>query len=252
MVSKYFELKTKEADFEEHIAGILHKIQDKKVIVYGVNDEFKELNKKYNLDKRFNIVAMVGEKPKDDKYFNSYKIIPAFDIIKENYDAILVINGNPTNTLNFLRYDLLIEDKEIESVFEEEFKDECININYLFKYKFDKTLPKLIRKLKNKKVVLYGAGAFLELIKKHFDLSEIDIIGIADKRFEYHEENEQFLGYKAYAPDEIKKLNPDYVVVATKMYVNIIESLYYDILKDTKIKIKPLLKKGFFDLLKEI
>jgi len=252
MVSKYFELKTKEAGFEEHITCILNKFKDKKVIIYGVNNEFKELNKKYNFDKKFNIVAVVGEKPKNDKYFNSYKIIQDFDIIKENYDAILVINEKSINTLNFLKYDLLIENKEIESVFEEEFKDECVNINYLEKYKFDKTLPKLIKKLKDKKVVLYGAGVFLELIKKYYDLSKLNVIGITDKRFEEHSENDEFLGYKVYSPDEIIKLNPDYVVVATKMYVNIIENLYYNTLKGTKIKIKPLLKKGFFDLLKEI
>ena len=71
----------------------------------------------------------------------------------------------------------------------------------------------------------------------------MDVVGIADKRFENHGENEDFLGYKAIAPEEILDIKPDYVVVATKFYINIVEDLYYNLLKGTKIKIKPLLKK---------
>ena len=93
---------------------------------------------------------------------------------------------------------------------------------------------------------------FFQAIKKHYDISDINIIGISDRRFEGHEPNEECFGYKVYAPSELKDLNPDYVLVATKMYIGIIEDLYYDTLKDTKIKIKPLLKKGLFTLIKEI
>ena len=123
--------------------------------------------------------------------------------------------------------------------------------NYL-KYKFEKTLPKLVKKLEGKSVVIYGAGVFLELIKKYFDISGLNIIGISDKRFENHTENEEFLGYKVYAPSEIKDVSPDYVLVATKTYINIIENLYYETLKGTKINIKPLLQKPFMTLVKEI
>lgn len=134
----------------------------------------------------------------------------------------------------------------------EELPDEIANIEYVEKFNFAKNLKKLKRKLKKKSVVIYGAGVFFQAIKKHFDISDINIIGISDRRFEGHKEDEEFLGYKAYAPSELRELNPDYVLVATKMYIKIIEDLYFETLKDTKIKIKPLLKKDFITLIKEI
>ncbi len=135
---------------------------------------------------------------------------------------------------------------------EEKIPDELVNTNYLHKYKFEQTLPKLVKKLKNKKVILYGAGSFLALIIKNFDLSGLNIIGVADKRFLNHEENENWNGFKVYSIEEMKKAKPDYVLVATKFYINIIEDLYYNVLKDTKIKVKPLMKKPLITLLKEI
>ena len=80
----------------------------------------------------------------------------------------------------------------------------------------------------------------------------MNIIGIADKRFEKNKEEKEFLGYKTYAPQEIKEVNPDYVLVATKIYIEVVKDLYEDILQGTNIKIKPLLKKPFFVLLREI
>ena len=133
----------------------------------------------------------------------------------------------------------------------ETIQEEKQNLKFLYKNKFDKTFPKLVKRVKDKKIVLYGAGIFLETINKHFDLSELNIIGIADRKYS-KDSNETFLGYKTYNPDELKNLNPDYVLISTKFYINIFEDLYYNLLKDTKIKIKPLVKKSFWTLLKEI
>lgn len=142
--------------------------------------------------------------------------------------------------------------REKFNVTKEDIPDEITNLEYLESFKFSKTLKQLKRKLKNKRVVIYGAGAFFQVIKKHFDISDINIIGISDKRFEEHANNQECLGYKVYAPSELRELAPDYVIVATKMYTNIIEDLYYDTLRHTKIKIKPLLKKNFRTLLNEL
>ena len=80
----------------------------------------------------------------------------------------------------------------------------------------------------------------------------MNVIAISDKRFETYNQGETFLNYPVCSPDEIKNLKPDYVLVATKYYVNIVEDLYYNLLKDAKIKIKPLLKKDILTLIKEI
>ena len=261
MLSKYFYEKTKSKKFDDDLLWSMGEIKDKKVIIYGAGEGFVELNKKYMFKDTLNIVAIADKKFECDcnkdscncnKQFKDIRAIAPEQILNEDYDVILISNENPNPILNYLINTLNIENKDIRTMFNEEISDEQANYNYLYKYNFDKTLPKLIKKLNGKTVMLYGAGVFLELIKKYFDISGLNIIGIADKRFENHSENEEFLGYKAYAPNEISNVNPDYVLVATKFYINIIESLYYNTLKGTKIKIKPLMKKPFFTLVKEI
>ena len=252
MVSKYFEIKTKENDFDEYIKNLTEGLKDKKVIIFGLGDDLIKLNEIYSIFDKLNIVAASDIKIKSAKKL-SLRVIEPKKIIEEDFDTILVVNSNFNMIKNYLLCEIGVDEKlDIIPLFKETIKDEYENLNYLYKFHFDKTLPKFIKKLNNKRVMLYGAGVYLELIKKYFDISGLNIIGIADKRFESHEENIEFLGYKAFAPDEITEENPDYVVVATKKYVNIIEDLYYNRLKGTKIKIKPLVKKDFFTLLKEI
>ena len=129
-------------------------------------------------------------------------------------------------------------------------KDDKENMDYLLKYNFSKTLPKLIKKLKNKTVVLYGVGILLDLIKENFDLSGINIIAVSDRKFKNSDVSE-YSGYKTCAPEDIEKLNPDYVLISTKFYMNIYEYLSNELLKNTGIKILPLVEKPFLTLFKE-
>lgn len=274
MLSKYFEIKTNSKKFEDDLLWSMGEIKGKKVILYGAGEGFLELNKKYHFTEELNIVAIADQKfehkncccccsdcdcedghhehKHEEKTFNGLRAIGPKQIDDEDYEVLLITNEKTRPILKYIFNELETENKDVRTVFNEEIENEAANLNYLYKMNFDKTLPKLIDKLQNKTVLLYGADAFLELIKKYFDISKLNIIGITDKKFENHEENEEWQGYKVYASDEIKKLNPDYVLVATKFYINIIEELYYDTLKDTKIKIRPLLKKSFMTLLKEI
>ena len=127
------------------------------------------------------------------------------------------------------------------------------NYLYLQSHNFEKHLKKLSKKLQNKSIVLYGAGAYLKTIKTFYDLNSLNIIGISDKRFEKDENTEtEFLGYKTIKPGDIKIFNPDYVLVATKFYINIIEDLMLNTLSETSIKVRPLVKKSFITLIKEI
>lgn len=254
MLSKYFQLKTKTKKFDDDLLWSMGEIKGKRVILLGAGEDFVELNQRYFFKDVLNIVSIADKKFETEpvETFEGIRAITPNQIKNEDYDVILITNEDPTPILDFVFNDLCIENKDIRTIFNEEIQEEHENLNYLFQYNFDKTLPRLIKKLKGKSVVLYGAGIFLELIKKYFDLSNLNVIGVADRRFSNHNENEEFLGYKAISPDEIKTLNPDYVLVATKMYINIIEDLYYGTLKGTKIKIKPLVKKDFWTLVKEI
>lgn len=254
MLSYYFNLKTKTKKFDDDLLWSMGEIKGKRVILYGAGEEFIELNKHYAFNEVINIIAIADKKfeTKPVETFDGIRAITPEQIKNEDYDVILITNENPKPILNYIFNVLCIENKDVRTVFNEEIRDEEINLNYLNEFKFEKTLPKLVKKLQGKKVMLYGAGVFLELIKKYFDLSGLNIIGIADRRFDEHKENEEFLGYKVFSPNEITPAKPDYVLVATKTYLSIIEDLYYDTLKGTKIKVKPLLYKGFWTLVKEI
>ena len=55
-----------------------------------------------------------------------------------------------------------------------------------------------------------------------------------------------------YNLQEVKNSDTDCVLVAVKDYIKVMEDLVYNTLKDTGLLIKPLAKKSFFDVLKEI
>ena len=254
MLSYYFKEKTKTKKFDDDLLWSMGEIKGKRTILYGAGEGFVELNKRYFFKDVLNIIAIADNKFKTHpvETFEGIRAITPEQIKNEDYDVILITNEATKPILNYIFNVLCVENKDVRTIFNEEIRDEQANLNYLYEFNFDKTLPKLVKKLNGKSVVLYGAGVFLELIKKYFDISGLNIMGISDKRFENHTENEEFLGYKVYAPSEIKDVNPDYVLVATKTYINIIENLYYETLKGTKINIKPLLQKPFMTLVKEI
>ena len=254
MLSKYFCVKTKTEGFEKNIAQIIEKASGKRVLIYGAGEGFLELNKRYQIVKNLDIVAIADRKFETcaTNIICGVKAIKPADIPTYDFDLVIVTNELASPIVNYLVADLCVQLEKIQTIFKEEIKDERINLNYLYKHKFDKTLPKLIKKMRNKKIVFYGAGVFLALIQKYFDISELNVLAIADKKYETYCPEEKHLGYKTCSPSEIVNLNPDYVVVATKMYIGIIEDLHYNVLNGTKIKIQPLLKKSLTTLIKEI
>ena len=254
MLSYYFQKKTQTHEFKENLNNLIKELYGKNILLYGVGEAFTELNKKYDLLKNFN-VRLISDKKFEgskNKEFMKIKAVSPSEIKNENFDMILVTVENSNDIINYLEQGLEIDSNRIRALFNFEFKEERQNLIYLNKFNFEKTLPKLIKTLKNKRVLIYGAGEFFKLIHKFYDLSGLNIIGISDKRFENHLKDEELFGYKVFAPDEIKHENPDVVLVATKYYVDIIEELYYKLLRKTKIKVKPLVKKPFFTLIKEV
>ena len=74
----------------------------------------------------------------------------------------------------------------------------------LKKEKFNKRLDKLIKKFKNKKVLIYGAGLLSKIIFENYDTNLFNIIGVMDKKFS--DSNENFYGYNTYTPDNINNI----------------------------------------------
>ena len=250
MVSKYFELKTSSEEFKQNLCTLLDNLEGKRVVLYGAGQSFLFLDKIYQITKRLNIIAIADKKFKNNigETFCNIRAISAEQIKKEDFDYILVTNEQAIKILGFLTDEMQFDENKIKTVFTEKIKDEAENINYLSKFNFDKQLPELVKKLKGKKIILYGAGAFLETINEFYDLSKLDIIGVSDKKFEKDKSEDTFIGYKAIPPEEITKYNPDYVVMTTKYYVKLINILEKGVLYKSGIKIIPFAKKSFMHL----
>ena len=128
----------------------------------------------------------------------------------------------------------------------EDFKTHLENIG------FEKYLNKLKKKLKNKTSIIYGAGSFFKYINENYDLSDLNIIGISDMKFDENNEGNDFLGYKMIPKDKIVNYKPDYVLVTTLKYISIVEDFEINILNKTKIKVLPLAKLPILQLIKDI
>ena len=95
---------------------------------------------------------------------------------------------------------------------------------YLDKINEQKYIDKLSKKLKDKKVLFYGAGLSAKVLFENYDLSKFNVAGICDKKFEKTEDKE-FNNFKAISPDELKNLDYDVILFTMKLYKKIEKSL---------------------------
>ena len=122
---------------------------------------------------------------------------------------------------------------------------------YLKQRHFDKTLKRYIKKFEGKKIVVYGTGMLFEAITKNYDLSGLNIIAVSDRKYAATKPD-KYLGFETVAPDNIKDLQPDVVLVGVLRTVAVIENLRYELLADTGIKVLPLVDRKLLEILKEI
>lgn len=121
-------------------------------------------------------------------------------------------------------------------------------IEFLKKKNFQKRIDKLAKKYTDKKIVIYGAGMGFVAVKENYDLSKLNIIGIADMKFD---NDGEFMGYKTYEPDSFMNQKPDVVLIAM-IDTDIAESFFEEEIYPEfgKFKHEPLIKLGFSDLIK--
>ena len=248
MLNKYFKFKVKTKDFIDNLEDIIEKLKNKKVLICGGEEGFIELDKLFNLSKKLDIIAFA----KTNK--QTGKVIEPEDIKNENFDSIIITDDNSEKIYNLLFYRLGLEKEDIKILFKEDIEQGRENLIYLLKHNFDKTLPKLIKKLKNKKIILYGAGIFFEVIDKYFDLSRLNIVAISDMKFRDTHEQDEFLGYKTCKSMHVDTMNVDYIIVTTKLFYNTWEHLYFDFLENSKKKIKiiPMVHKNILEKILEL
>ena len=113
----------------------------------------------------------------------------------------------------------------------------------------DKQFDNYLKKYKSKKIVLYGVGSLFFEIKDRYNLSELNIIAVADKRFEHIKEPEfnEEIGFKVISPLYIHNLNPDLVMLTVYpvFYLEkyICENLFLETGK--KFRYRPFFKVPF-------
>ena len=100
-------------------------------------------------------------------------------------------------------------------------------------------INKLARKYKNKKIVIYGAGEYFQILKNNFDLSKLNIVGIADKKFETSKDSNP-TSYLALAPEELKDFDLDVILVALYDDTSLCDYLEYQLLLNTQNEDKPI------------
>lgn len=112
-------------------------------------------------------------------------------------------------------------------------------LGYLKAVHAQRQINKLARKYKNKKIVIYGAGEYFQILKNNFDLSKLNIVGIADKKFETSKDSNP-TQYLALAPEELKEFDLDVILVALYDDTSLCDYLEYQLLINTENEGKPV------------
>lgn len=92
---------------------------------------------------------------------------------------------------------------------------------YLKRQNFSKRLMQLSHKLKNKSVIIYGAGKLFQTIIKNYDLSVFNIKGITDKKYLPEDEGKLESGFKIIPYTKFSPLDADYILIAVQEYLPI-------------------------------
>lgn len=159
------------------------------------------------------------------------------------YPNTNIISINPVELKNVFDKDIYTEnykysedrrryEKHFSSDYSE-YKNFLENINFKNRYK------ELCRQYKGKIILLYGAGKLLSYIKQIYDFSELNIVGISDKKFTRYDKS--CLGFNVVQIKDIKNIKSDVIITSLLKDKEIVESLKDDLLKDSNIELVSLL-----------
>lgn len=112
-------------------------------------------------------------------------------------------------------------------------------------------IDKLAKRYKNRKIALYGAGQFATILFENYDLSKLNIVAVADIKFENPETERNFFGLNCITPDEIRDFDCNLILISNFDYNFFLRYLDDELLyrsKNAGVEIRPLILLGFRDL----
>ena len=118
----------------------------------------------------------------------------------------------------------------------------------MFSNALAKKINRLKKKLKNKRVLIYGTGKFFTETYNNYNLSDLNIIGVADKKYELNSSIKEDFSYKVVRISEIYKQNADCILICLEK-PNIVEKSLNNYFK--KIKIISLNKCSYWSTFKK-
>ncbi|MDD3012242.1 MAG: hypothetical protein PHC34_00880 [Candidatus Gastranaerophilales bacterium] len=117
--------------------------------------------------------------------------------------------------------------------------------NILEKKKLQKYLDTLAKKYADKKILAYGTGLLAENILDNYDLSKLNIIGFADSKYLYFEQ-EDFKNYKTFSPDQIEEIKPDLILLCVYNDL-IIKEFFEEDYPEIKIPMVSVIPRNFLE-----
>ncbi len=117
----------------------------------------------------------------------------------------------------------------------------------LKKLNAQKQIKFLEKKYSGKRIVIYGAGKFYNVLKEEYDLSGLNVIAVSDKKFSEINEPvfDEGVGYNVIAPMLIYTLKPDIVLLCVQDDYFVEKDICENIFQQTghKFKYTPLFKR---------
>ena len=113
-------------------------------------------------------------------------------------------------------------------------------------------IDKLAKRYKNRKIALYGAGQFATILFENYDLSKLNIVAVADIKFENPETERNFFGLNCITPDEIRDFDCNLILISNFDYNFFLRYLDDELLyrsNNAGVDIRPLILRGFRDLI---
>lgn len=113
------------------------------------------------------------------------------------------------------------------------------HLDYFKKINAQKQINKLAKKYKNKKIVIYGNGIYFQALNENYDLSKLNIVAIADKKFEADTQSNTS-AFAALKPTELKDFDFDILLTALYDDNSLTDYLEYELLINSKNEGKPI------------